>query len=220
MNSVKDIPLGNKKTVGDALADPKIANPVGTWLNSRPMSRVDFQDNLDVEVALAADPREFFDTFRQTVMAQNEPLIKNPDDWRDIEKDFLAKTAAAVGRAHARDAKATAAVNVVRIGPRPPTWINKSFTVVGTSAPVGGKLKTARAAERDAQAKLSERIESLELDNNLTVGQAARQDPRIAAAISRMIEHVTPYKYQYNSDGSVAVHCEADLRDLWDELRH
>jgi hypothetical protein len=81
-------------------------------------------------------------------------------------------------------------------------------------------LKTARAAERDAQMKLTERIELLELDNNLTLGQAARQDPRIAAAISRTVERVTPYKIQYNSDGSVTVNCEADLRDLWDELRH
>jgi len=220
MESVKDIPLGNKKTVGDAFADPKIANPVRSWLTSRPMSRVDFRDNLDVEVALAADSHEFFDMFRVAVMGQSEPINKNPDDWRDIEKEFAAKTAPAVGRAHAREAKVAAATNVVRIGPRPPAWIGKSIPVVGTSAQAGGKLKTARAAERDAQMKLTERIESLELDNNLTVGQAARQDPRIAAAISRTVERVMPYKIQYNSDGSVTVNCEADLRDLWDELRH
>jgi len=85
---------------------------------------------------------------------------------------------------------------------------------------VGGKLRTARAAERDAQTKLTERIESLELANNLTLGQAARQDPRIAAAITRTVERIQPHKIQYNSDGSVTVHCETDLRDLWDELRH
>jgi hypothetical protein len=219
MESVKEIPLGNKKTVGDAFADPKIGNPVHNWLISRPMSRVDFRDNLDVEVGLAADAHEFFDMFRVAAMGQNEPITKNPDDWRDIEKDFVAKMAPAVGRAHAREGKAVAATNVVRVGPQPPAWINKSIDIVGTSGPVGGKLKTARAAERDAQMKLTERIELLELNNNLTLGQAARQDPRIAAAISRTVERVTPHKIQYNSDGSVTVNCEADLRDLWEELR-
>ena len=219
MDSVKDSPLGNKKTVGDAWADPKIGKPVQDWLTSRPTSRVDFKDNMDVEVAMAADPQSFFDVFRTTVMAQGEPLIKNGDDWRDIEKDFLAKTAAAVGRAHAREAKAAVNVNAVRLPPRAPDWVNKSFEVVGNAAPMGGKLKTARAAEHDAQTKLAERIDALDLGNNLTLGQAARQDPRVAAAVSRMVEHVTPYKIQYNPDGSVTVHCEADLRDLWDELR-
>src|SRR6266850_1956721 len=220
MASVKDIPLGDKKTVGNAFADPQISSRVRNWITSRPMSRVDFQDNLDVEIALAAEPREFFDVFRETLQSHNELRPKNPDDWRDIEKDFLAKTVAAVGRAKVTETKVTPAVNVVRLPPRGPAWIAKSITVVGNSPPAGGKLKTARAAERDAQTKLTERIESLELKNNVTLGQAARQDPRIAAAISRTIEGITPHKIQYNPDGSVAVYCEADLRDLWDELRH
>jgi hypothetical protein len=220
MDSVKEIPLGNKKTVGDAFADPQIGNRIRGWITSRPMTRVDFQDNLDVEIALAAEPRELFDTFRETLQNQDDLRPKNPDDWRDIEKDFLVKTAPAVGRAHVSDPKVIPAANVVRLPARAPAWITKSITVVGTSPSVGGKLKTARAAERDAQAKLTERIESLELNNNLTLGQAARQDPRLAAAISRAVERVSPHKIQYNPDGSVTVHSEADLRDLWDELRH
>jgi hypothetical protein len=219
-DSVKDIPLGNKKTVGDAFAEPQIGNRIRNWITSRPMSRVDFQDNLDVEIALAVEPRDFFDVFRETLQSHDELRPRNPDDWRDIEKDFLVKTAAATGRAHATGAKVTPAANVVRLPQRAPAWINKSIPVVGTSASVGGKLKTKAAAERDAQTKLTERIELLELDNNVTLGQAARQDPRIAGAISRTIERITPHKIQYNADGSVTVHCEADLRDLWDELRH
>ncbi|HEV8604855.1 MAG TPA: hypothetical protein VGQ99_05785 [Tepidisphaeraceae bacterium] len=220
MDSVKDIPLGNKKTVADAFADPQIAARIRNWLTSRPMTRVDFQDNLDVEVALAADPRDFFDLFRETLQNQNNLPPTNPDDWREIEKDFLVKTAPAVGHAKVPDTKVTPAANLVRVPPKAPAWIDKSITVIGVSPSVGGKLKTARAAERDAQAKLIERIESLELDTSLTLGQAARQDPRIAAAISRTIERINPHKIQYNPDGSVAVHCQADLRDLWDELRH
>lgn len=218
MESVKDIPLGNKKTAGDAFAEPEVANRIRNWISSRPMTRVDFADNLDVEVALAAEPREFFDTFRQT-LEENKLAPAQPEDWRDIEKDFLTKTAPAVGRAHVSEAKAIPATNVVRLPPRAPAWISKSIDVVGNSALAGGKLKTQRAAERDAQTKLTERIEMLELGNSLTLAQAAKQDPRIAAAISRTVERVTPYKIQYNADGSVTVRCEADLRDLWDELR-
>jgi len=220
MDSVKEIPLGNKKTVGDAFADPQISKRLGSWITSRPMTRVDFADNLDVEVALAAEPREFFNVFKETIQNQNQFAPAHPEDWHDIEKDFLAKAVPAVGRAHVTEPKANAAVNVVHLPPRSPAWISKSIDVVGNSPPVGGKLRTARAAERDAQTKLTERIESLELANNLTLGQAARQDPRIAAAITRTVERIQPHKIQYNSDGSVTVHCETDLRDLWDELRH
>jgi hypothetical protein len=220
MDSVKDIPLGNKKTVADAFADPQFAGRIRNWLTSRPMTRVDFQDNLDVEVALAADPRDFFDLFRESLQNQNTLPPTNPDDWREIEKDFLTKTAPAVGHAKVTNTKVSPAANLVRLPAKAPAWIDKSITVIGVSPSVGGKLKTARAAERDAQAKLIERIESLELDNTLTLGQAARQDPRIAAAISRTLESITPHKIQYNPDGSVTVHSQADLRDLWDELRH
>src|SRR6266850_2848872 len=36
MDSVKDIPLGNKKTVGDAFADPQISVRIRNWITSRP----------------------------------------------------------------------------------------------------------------------------------------------------------------------------------------
>ncbi len=220
MDSVKDIPLGDKKTVGDAFAEEAIGNRIRNWITSRPMSRVEFGENLDVEVALAAEPRDLFDVFHETLSSQHYPLPSHPEDWRDIEKDFLTKAVPAVGRAHATEAKATPAVIVVHLPPHAPAWISKSIPVVGNSKQVGGKLKTQRAAERDAQTKLRDRIELLELDNNVTLGQAARQDPRVAAAISRTIDGISPHKIQYNADGSVTVYCDADLRDLWDELRH
>jgi len=220
MDSVKEIPLGDKKTVEDAIKDPQIKNSVRHWITSRPMTRVDFRDNLDVEVALAAEPKDFFDVFRVTLASNNYPLPAHPEDWRDIEKDFVSKAAPAVGRAHATEVKAVPAMNVVNLPPHAPAWITKSISVEGNSPSVGGKLKTARAAERDAQAKLTERIESLELENNMTLGQAAKQDPRVAAAISRAVQQVTPRKIKYNPDGSVTVSCDADLRDLWEELRH
>jgi hypothetical protein len=63
------------------------------------------------------------------------------------------------------------------------------------------------------------RIESLPLEKDLTVGEAARQDPRVADAIKRTVARSVPYKTQYRSDGSVAVYLQADMRVFWDELR-
>src|SRR5258706_4518071 len=189
MNSVRDLPIGERKTLGDAFADSQIKTRIRSWLTSRPMTRVDFQDNLDVEVALAADPRDFFNITQETLQNQNKlPVPKNPEDWRDLEKNFLAKTAPAVGRAHIQNPAVAPAANLIRLPAKPPAWINKPISVTGTSPAIkGSKLRTERAAERDAQAKLDERIELLELDNNLTLGQAARQDPRLASAISRTV---------------------------------
>jgi hypothetical protein len=220
LQSVKDIPLGEKKTVGDALADEQIAAEMRRWLVSRPMTRVDFQENLDVEVALAADSKELFEVFRVAIENQERlPKPKAAEDWRDIEKDFVAKMAAAVGRARVNDGKVTAVAQRVNLPARPPAWVEKSIAVVGTSPAKGGKLKTSGAAERDAQSKLTERIEMLELNPNLTVGQAARQDQRISTAIARAVKRASPHKFQYNADGSATVYVDFDLRDLWEELR-
>src|SRR5258706_4689673 len=140
MDSVREIPLGDKKTVGDAFADPQISSRVRNWITSRPMSRVDFADNLDVDIALAAEPRDLFDVFRVTLVSQNYPLPAHAEDWKDIEKDFLTKTVAAVGRAHATETQVAPAVNILHISPHAPAWIYKSLTRLGKSRPSGGQL--------------------------------------------------------------------------------
>ena len=44
--------------------------------------------------------------------------------------------------------------------------------------------------------------------------------PGHCLGIARTLDRVNPHKIQYNADGSVTVHTDLDLRDLWDELRH
>ena len=103
-----------------------------------------------------------------------------------------------------------------------PDWVNDSLDAEGSAASAGkGKsaLKCARAAEADAQVKLRAKIESLPLSAGQTLGDAARQNPRLADAITRTLSRSKPTKVDYGSDGSAKVRLTLELRGLWEEVQ-
>ena len=81
-----------------------------------------------------------------------------------------------------------------------------------------GRLKTARAAETAARDRLRGRVEELQLSRQLTLGEAARRDPRVRGAIDRAVGRARPRKVNYLSDGSAEVTFTLDLRDVWYEI--
>jgi hypothetical protein len=87
--------------------------------------------------------------------------------------------------------------------------------IVGQAEPAGSKLRARMQAEADARAKLRQRLESLQLEKDLTVGDAVRQSPRIAENVAAYVEQVRPYRTEYQSDGGAAVYLQADLGELW-----
>ncbi len=84
----------------------------------------------------------------------------------------------------------------------------------------GNRLKSARAAETDAAAKLRSRLESLPLTPNTTLGHAAAQDARLAAALTRGLTHARMQKTEYQRDGTANVRLLLDLSDVWQEIEH
>jgi hypothetical protein len=58
----------------------------------------------------------------------------------------------------------------------------------------------------------------MQLTRQLSIGEAAKQDPRIADAVDRVLLRARIYKVEYRADGSVMVRMMIDSRDLWYEL--
>ena len=236
MKGVERVQFNPEQTLGDAFANPEIGKAIADWLAARPVTEVDFdeagtrQQKLVVKVTLGVSPEDYFEQVRATLEGQKAlSLPKSDEEWDRVRKDFLAAFQPAQGRATAkidapRVGSSGARVNTLVPTQRAaPSWVGDDISVQGT-APASGtsaaaKLKARQKAEADAREALRRRIDSLQLDDNTTIGQAAKQDPRFDAAVRRAIDRVRPAKTDYRSDGTVVVHFEHDLRGLWDELR-
>jgi hypothetical protein len=222
MKSVSGVRLAGGRTLGDAFADPQIAKSVKAWLASRPVTRVDFRDDLEVEVVLAADREDFFAAVREALEGQKSlPLPQDAAQWQEVERDFVQAARTAVGRARvgaAPDQKIERG-GMFQWPANAPEWATQELEVVGRGEPRGTKLKTMAAADADAAAVLRRRIAELPLGQGMTVGKLAERDRAVADSVDRFVSLVRFYQTTPNLDGSMTVALRVDLRDLWEELQ-
>ncbi len=221
MDSVAPVSLAERKTIGDGFAVPEVGRTVTEWLGTRPITRVDFREDRQVEVALAVDQTEFFFEVRSAIAANSQMATPvTNEDWRNVEQEFRLKFRPAVGRSAvvAQPAPMTQVV-VVQMPRQAPVWVNQQFGIEGSAPVIGNKLQSSSRAEIDARAKLRARLESMPLEGALTVGQAAAQNPRVSDAVSRAVERARVYKTEFRSNGTSVVYMMADMRSFWEELR-
>jgi hypothetical protein len=219
MDSVAPVPLVPSKTIGDGLAVPAVGRTVTEWLGTRPITRVDFRDDRQVEVALAVDQTDFFVEVRSALTANSGlPLPASNEDWRDVEREFRLRFRPAVGRSLVVVGAPMTRV-LVQMPRQAPVWVNQQVGIQGFSPVIGNKLQSSGRAEIDARAKLRAHIEAMPLVTGLTVGQAAAQNPRIADAVSSAVERARVYKSEFRADGTSVVYLMADMRSFWEELR-
>lgn len=220
IDSVAPIKLPDGRPAGEALASPASRERLSTWLAQRPVTEVEFQDDLQVALSLATPPMEFYQALRSAVD------VKGASDdaaWAPVREEFERRAGSSVGRA----AVATTATNPanalrpasVELPAIPPAWTNDQVDADGTAPAGTSKLKSARVAEADAAENLLAELEKLPLAPGQTVGDAARDNPRVRSALARAVKRARPSKVDYGNDGSVRVHVVMNLRDLWDELR-
>ncbi len=222
LDSVCMIEMTPSRTVADALRNPAVNRAMVDWLTTRPVMRADFREDRQVELTFSAPAEEVFNVFRRIVVAAGD--VAQPGDsagWDRLHEQWLKRMASPVGRA----AVATSAVEAlaqpvkVLVPRQPPEWADRQIDADGTTGYSGSLLKTARAAERMATDKLFAQVNDLPLTSQLKLGDAARQDTRIRAALGRFMTHARTYRADYAPDGSVTVRVSLDLRDLWGELR-
>jgi hypothetical protein len=95
--------------------------------------------------------------------------------------------------------------------------VNDQLTADSAAAAGDSPLKSGVAAEADARAKLRTQVEMLPLTRGMTLGEAAKQDERLQAAVERAIAHA-PAKVQYQPGGSTRARISLDLHTLWNEI--
>jgi hypothetical protein len=218
MNSVSPVRLSDTKTLGDTFAVRDVGAAVDSWLSHRPVTRVDFKDDLQVEVSLGIEEHDFFNVVREAVKRQSAVPVPPAEsqDWNRIEKDFSSQFKAPIGRASAGEAPPPPKAQP-HLPKMPPDWINQQMQVEGSAKGAGPLLQTRAEAQRDASAKLQNRIENLKLADT-TLRDLAKADPRIAKAIAQGVSTARIYKTDY-LDGAVTIHLMCDMRDVWDQLR-
>jgi hypothetical protein len=217
IDSIKSIGISNGKTVADVLADKQISDGFGAWLAARPVTRLEFRNDLTVAMTLAAEPREVFDALSDFA-SKSDAWPKDHLELAKARTEFRRQMGTAVGSAHVGGDTTRPPGAAVQIPNQPPAWISQALNSEATQKLQGTRLKTARAAENVAMDELRKQIDSLALGST-TLGEAAKQNAGIERAIGQAMGRARTYKIDYLPDGSVNVKASLDARDLWDKLR-
>jgi hypothetical protein len=225
LDSVQPILFADGKTVGDVMdSHPKVRQALLDWLNIRPVLRVEYRRDLQIELTMAGTPDGVFDTFRRA--ASDEPDVKVPRHeigWSAIRNDFEKQMALPIGHATVAPTTAPAIIEplpALQLPRRAPAWVADHIELDATAeASPDSQLRAARLAEAAARRKILDKINELPLSRRVTVGQAAQQDPRIRNAVAQAVGQAQIIKTDYSHKKIVTITLRLDLQDLWDALR-
>jgi hypothetical protein len=220
VDTLNPIELSQGRTIGQEIAsNPVLRQRLQAYLQTAPITRVDFQDNLQVRVQLRPSWQELAQTIYSAWIGKPSGDLDvadfaNIQSLRDRISQRLRETAgtAAVVQSGAQPMPAVA------IPQQPPAWVDDQIETIGHGFVPGSQLKSSRAAEHDAKLKMRSRLEAMRLDGSQTILDAARRNPHVADAINQALEQARPYKSDYNADGSVTIHEILDLRDFWQAI--
>jgi hypothetical protein len=217
MDLVQPIVLAAGRTVGDAMTIRSFRESLASWLASRPVRRVQFEADHEVELTLSTPPSEFCDEVIALAKSSQVPL-PDQEGQAALYGRFAQLPAVSVGRATASAAPPTTAAPTIELPNQPPAWTEQPLMAEGTADARGSKLKTARVAESAAVEALRVTINALPLTSSITIGDAAKRSPAIAQAVERCLADARPYKVDYRADGSVLVKSSLNPRELWAEI--
>jgi len=217
MASLRTVPLDGRD-VGSLLDQPEVLSGVESYLATRPVERMEFRDDMRVEVLLAVRADEVVDVVRAN--AKDVPAEVSDAQWLAAREELMRRLTVVWGSART-DAPATTdvarQVTTLRV---PRSWTDEPVQSEGTAAPAGGsKLKAARAAEGIARQRLFESMMGLKLEDGRTVGEAARDDRRVGDAVARATDSASVYRAIYHPDGSATVKINLDLYNLATDLQ-
>jgi len=215
LDSLRPIEMGDGKTGGDARGEAEAGKVVNDWLANRPVTSVDFHDDLSVRIVMSTPGDELWQVLRNALTKQKQLAVPATDSgWSLLQKQVEARLAPAVGVGLVQVAKG-GGPGVEKLLPDiAPAWAGQSMQAEGTSPSKGSKLHTARAAEALAMEKLRGQVEALKLKDDLTVGQAEKREARIERAVARALGKARPYQVDYGQ-GSVTVKVTMNLSEVW-----
>jgi hypothetical protein len=223
LGSVRSLELADHQLVGDALLIPEVKQRMITWLSSRPVTRVEFGRDMQVELALSATPEDAFAEFRaavaSTAMGKALALPSTDTEWSHLRRQWVRRMALPDGVA-VLAANAVHPATRTAIPSRHPDWVGGALIAEGGAPAEHNKLMSARAAENAARANLMSQVDGLPLTPDLTVGQAAGRNTRLREAISRLVADAPISRTLYGSMGrQTTIKVELDSNDLWDAIQ-
>jgi hypothetical protein len=221
-----------ESSVRKVLADPKVRGELEGWLMSRPVTAADFRDDLEVRISIAPDPDAFWSELATAAGGRKDLGFPADADARDrLRVNVIREVEPTVGRARAKGPAGVAVRQIAAAAggnnapmaadiPRdPPRWVTEQRDGKGSSPRVaGGALKARLAAENAARDDLRKNLDDLQLRDKFTLGEAAKRDPRVLAALDHAVKNARARKVKYLSDGGAEVTFTLDLRELWYEL--
>jgi len=218
IDSLKPITWDDNQNLGKLLDLPEVRQKVSGWLVSRPVTSVEFRDNLEIRLTLAAQPTELWPVLKDA-LTNEKPRPETLADWEHIRQQVDMKMASPAGVAAATRPAASAGA-AVALPSQAPAWTTQTLSARGSAASAAGLLRAARAAKLAALEELRAQVEALPLSANLTLGDAAKKDARIAAALERGIERAQVANVEYDSPqrGSATTRLTLDLEEVWREL--
>src|SRR5205814_1341840 len=100
IESLRPIDLGNGKRLDEALNVPGVSEDLRHWIASRPVTSVEFGDDLQVRLTLAAPAEDLWPVLQRALAQQRQVqgLPTNPDGWEHLRQEVLHDAAPAVGR--------------------------------------------------------------------------------------------------------------------------
>jgi hypothetical protein len=232
LQSVGTISVPGDGRLSNIVGDVKVRDHLEGWLMSRPVTSVDFQDDLSVHVAIATEGDAFWDELN-TAIGQRSDLgfPRDEKSLSELRRQIVHRVEPTTGGAVAEAPAGGGAANdpgrknvvpprdpgrgAVEIPREAPRWTREQLDVHASSKPLEGRLKTARAAEKVAREQLRRQIDDLPLTRSMTLGEAARRDSRINDAIDGVVKRARTRKTNYLSDGGAEVYFTLDLRDVW-----
>jgi hypothetical protein len=221
IDSIRPIELSPGKTVGDVVSREQVQKAVTDWVSSQPVVQLRYDDNMELELMVATPPDELLETVMSSAShTQGTTLPSDRASIEALQRAFSRHMTAAVGRAKVTRADgATTTAAAIELPDRPPEWVFQSLDAEATAQPARTRLLTQSAAAGKATDLLRARVNALSLTPDMTIEQAAGANPRIAAAVERVVLRARLYKVDYNADGTAMVRMMLDPRDLWTELR-
>lgn len=214
LQSISAVPLNGQQSVGDALRQDDVGKRMRDFWMSRPVTRVDYREDLTVEVALSAPPAEVADALKSALGDKAQEA-----DWARIRKELAGRMVAAVGRGRVEvQPQAVRPAAPLLLPDGAPQWVERQVSAEGTAKVSGSRLRAARSAEQKAIEQLEAQVQALPLTAKQTVGEAAKVDANLRQRLSLVLALARTDRVDYAEDGTVSVRVSMELRDVWEAL--
>jgi hypothetical protein len=244
LDRTSTIPFADGKTVGQVMSDPAIGAPVTDWLQTRPVTQVEYLGSRQVQITLGVGGTDLAQEILESARDAHRPVPQGTDVARFVsavnqEVGLVRGWGAAPGagpqggiesatvsssESSSQPVGNAAPVPTAPQGPlvpaSPPNWVNQQLVGQATALanPSRARLRILSAAEDAAVANLKQSIDALPLPAGGTLGQSEKADPRVAQSVQRSLRHVQVAKVIYDPDGSVSVRVVLEAQQVWSDL--